>query len=102
MIISQAEIAIPNVQRVHVSEDSLTVELEDGRTLSAPLGWYPRLAHATPEERNDWRLIGPGVGIHWQALDEDISVEGLLLGRRSGESQKSFDRWLATRRSPAG
>ncbi len=97
MIISQTEIAIPNAQHVSVSDESLTVELEDGRTLSAPLGWYPRLAHAKQEERNRWRLIGQGSGIHWDDIDEDISIEGLLLGKRSGESQLSFQRWLATR-----
>lgn len=97
MIISQTEIAIPNAQHVSVSEEALTVELEDGRTLSAPLCWYPRLAHAKPEERSRWRLIGQGAGIHWDDIDEDISIEGLLLGKRSGESQSSFQRWLVTR-----
>ncbi|KAF0165327.1 MAG: hypothetical protein FD157_1314 [Rhodocyclaceae bacterium] len=98
MIISQTEIAIPNAQNVSVTEHTLSVDLEDGRTLSAPLGWYPRLANATPEERQHWRLIGQGIGIHWDDIDEDISIEGLLLGKRSGESQGSFERWLATRR----
>jgi len=98
MIISQNEIAIPNVQNVIVSENSLTVELADGRTVAAPLGWYPRLAHASPEERARWRLVGAGIGIHWEDIDEDISVEGLILGKPSGESQKSFQRWLAERR----
>lgn len=98
MIISQTEIAIPNAQNVSVTENTLTVDLEDGRTLSAPLGWYPRLANATPEERGHWRLIGQGSGIHWDDIDEDIGIEGLLLGKRSGESQRSFERWLATRR----
>ncbi|MDD5296967.1 MAG: DUF2442 domain-containing protein [Rhodocyclaceae bacterium] len=97
MIISQTEIAIPNAQHVTVSDEALTVELEDGRTLSAPLGWYPRLAHSTPAERNRWRLIGQGIGIHWEDLDEDISIEGLLLGRRSGESQRSLQQWLEAR-----
>lgn len=97
MIISQTEISIPNAQHVSVSDEALTVELEDGRTLSAPLGWYPRLAHAKPEERKRWRLIGQGAGIHWDDIDEDISIEGLLLGKRSGESQHSFQRWLAGR-----
>ncbi len=98
MIISQTEIAIPNAQHVSVTENTLTVDLEDGRTLSAPLGWYPRLANATRAEREHWRLIGQGSGIHWDDIDEDISIEGLLLGKRSGESQGSFERWLATRR----
>ena len=97
MIISQTEVAIPNALNVSVSESALTVELEDGRSVAAPLGWYPRLAQALPEERTRWRLIGAGTGIHWEDLDEDISVEGLILGKPSGESQKSFQRWLAKR-----
>ena len=87
--------------RVDVSDDSLRVELVDGRTLSVPLLWYPRLAHATSQERQHWRLIGRGEGIHWPDLDEDISVENLLAGKPSGESQRSFRRWLELRRSAA-
>ncbi|MDP2824371.1 MAG: DUF2442 domain-containing protein [Sulfuritalea sp.] len=102
MIFSQTEIGIPNALNVQVSKDALTIELDDGRTLTAPLGWYPRLSHATPEERKHWRLIGSGTGIHWEDIDEDISVEGLLLGKPSGESQRSFDRWLAERESRNG
>jgi hypothetical protein len=102
MIFSQTEIAIPNALSVDVSADALAVELQDGRTLTAPLGWYPRLAHATPEERLHWRLIGSGTGIHWDDIDEDISVEGLLLGKPSCESQRSFDRWLAERQGREG
>ena len=82
---------------VTVSEEALAVELDDGRAVSVPLAWYPRLLHGTPAERAHWRLIGRGEGIHWPALDEDISVEGLLAGRPSGESQRSFARWLAGR-----
>ena len=77
-----------------VTEDTLTVELSDGRTIAVPLAWYPRLIHATKKERGNWRLIGKGQGIHWPDLDEDVSVEGLLAGRPSGESQESFRRWL--------
>ena len=84
---------------VRTTEDTLTVDLSDGRTISVPLGWYPRLEHASPEERADWRLVGKGQGIHWEKLDEDISVEGLLAGRPSGESQDSFKKWLQERRS---
>jgi hypothetical protein len=87
---------------VDVSEDALAIELQDGRTLTATLGWYPRLAHATPEERRRWRLIGSGTGIHWDDINEDISVEGLLLDKRSGESQRSLDRWLAEREGRRG
>lgn len=82
---------------VSVTDDALTVDLADGRTLSVPLAWYPRLLHGTPEERRNWRLIGDGVGIHWPDLDEDISIEGMLLGKRSGERQDSLQRWLETR-----
>jgi len=84
-------------RRAECSNDTLTVELSDGRTLSVPLDWYPRLMHGTPEERQDWELIGEGDGIHWPELDEDLSVEGLLAGRRSMESPQSFQRWLADR-----
>ena len=82
---------------VVVTDDALTVELGDGRCISAPIKWYPRLAHATQQERNNWRLIGRGRGIHWGDLDEDISIEGLLAGRRSTESRASFRRWLTAR-----
>lgn len=84
---------------VQLSEDTLTVELSDGRRLSVPMEWYPRLVYATPAERNHWRLIGRGEGIHWPDLDEDISIEGLLAGHPSGESQASFKRWLARRKT---
>lgn len=86
-------------ETVTVTEDTLTVELSDGRSLSVPLAWFPRLIHATPAERKNWRLIGRGHGIHWNKLDEDISVEGLLAGKPSGESQASFKKWLCTRKS---
>lgn len=82
---------------VKVTEDSLLVELTDGRTIVVPLAWYPRLLHATPDERNSWRLIGAGRGIHWPKLDEDISVASLLAGRPSGESPASLKKWLANR-----
>lgn len=78
----------------------LSVELTDGRTVSVPLAWYPRLAHATPAERANWRFIGHGEGIHWPALDEDIRIANLLARRPSGESPRSFARWLNGRRSP--
>lgn len=86
--------------RVVVSEDTLSVELADGRTIAAPLAWYPRLAHATAEERSSWRLIGGGRGIHWPTVDEDVSVANLLSGQPSAESQASFKRWLAARPKP--
>jgi hypothetical protein len=80
-----------------LTEDTLSVELSDGRTLSVPLVWFPRLLHATPKERLDWRLVGNGEGIHWPAVDEDISVEGLIAGRPSGESAQSLKDWLSRR-----
>jgi hypothetical protein len=91
------EIRIASIQNATVTEDVLTVDLSDGRAVSVPLTWFPRLLHATLEERNNWRLIGDGEGIHWQDLDEDISVENLILGKPSGESQKSFKKWLEAR-----
>jgi hypothetical protein len=94
MNISAIELEIPRAENVKVTEDTLTVDLSDGRTISVPLGWFPRLVNATPEEKNNWRLIGRGYGIHWGDIDEDISVEGLLTGKPSGESQKSFKKWL--------
>ncbi|MCY3764862.1 MAG: DUF2442 domain-containing protein [Gemmatimonadetes bacterium] len=80
-----------------VTDDSLTVNFVDGRSISVPLAWYPRLVHGTRRERANWRIIGNGEGLHWPDLDEDLSVEGLLLGRPSGESQRSFQRWLNAR-----
>lgn len=85
---------------VAMSEDTLSVELADGRTIAAPLAWYPRLVHATAEERGSWRLIAGGRGIHWPALDEDVSVANLLAGQPSGESQSSFKKWLTGRAKP--
>lgn len=99
MATSVVEIHIPNAENVTLTEDTLTVELSDGRTLSTPLAWFPRLVHASPAERNNWRLIGKGHGIHWEDLDEDISIEGLLAGNPSGESQVSFQKWLQERTS---
>lgn len=86
---------------VRVTEDTLVLDLADGRSVSAPLAWYPRLMHGSPAERGNWRLIGGGEGIHWSDLDEDISVEGVLAGRSSGESPKSFQRWLEARKKHA-
>ncbi len=97
MSISRVEIEVPDAVRVEVTDDTLSVDLSDGRSISVPLAWYPRLLHATPEERRRWRFVGGGEGIHWDDLDEDISVEGLLAGRPSAESQTSFKRWLAAR-----
>ena len=81
MSTSVIEIEVPLAQDVRVTRDRLRVELSDGRSISVPLGWFPRLVHASPAERNNWRLIGQGHGIHWEDLDEDLSVEGLLSAR---------------------
>ena len=86
-------------QDVAVTDELLRVDLEDGRSVSAPLAWFPRLQQGTTAERQNWRFIGRGEGIHWPALDEDVSVEGLLLGKPSGESQASFARWLELRKT---
>ena len=83
---------------VSVTDDTLSVDLSDGRSISVPLAWFPRLVHGTPAERAKWQLIGRGEGIHWPDLDEDISVGGLIAGRPSGESQQSLTKWLEMRR----
>jgi hypothetical protein len=101
MTILAYKIEVPFAENITVTKDTLRVDLSDGRTISVPLAWFPRLLHSTPEERNNWRLIGKGHGIHWEEIDEDISIEGLLAGRPSGESQNSFKKWLAMRSSGA-
>lgn len=97
MSTSAVELSTATAQSARVLTDTLTVDLTDGRTLSVPLAWYPRLLHATDAERSNWRLIARGEGIHWPQLDEDISVEQLLRGTPSQESQASLERWLKTR-----
>lgn len=97
MSTSTVEISSVGVHGVTVTADALTVELTDGRRVSAPLAWYPRLLHGKPRERTRWRLIGKGEGIHWPDLDEDISLDNILSGQPSGESQTSFKKWLAKR-----
>ena len=89
----------PNQLHSHVtvSDEKLIVDLADGHSLSIPLAWYPRLMYASPKERQNWQILGDGYAIEWADIDEHIGVEGLLAGRRSGESQRSFERWLATR-----
>jgi hypothetical protein len=84
---------------IELTEDQLVCQLADGRTISAPVSWYPRLLHGSADERNHWQLIGGGRGVHWPDLDEDISIENLLAGKRSGESQPSFKKWLDARQS---
>ena len=82
---------------VRVNDLELVVDLADGRTITVPVAWFPRLVYGSPAERANWRLIGAGQGIHWPALDEDISTESLLSRRRSRESDKSLRSWLAAR-----
>lgn len=101
MTISASETiaSLPLATSVAVTDDALIVELSDGRSVSVPLAWYPRLLHATAEERLKWRLIAQGEGIHWPDVDEDISVASLIAGRPSGENAASLRRWLARRKS---
>jgi hypothetical protein len=91
-------LAIPKISNVQVSDDTLTVNLEDGRTVSVPIGWYLRLAYGTPEERRNFQISRAGYGIYWPDLDEDIGVEGMLLGKMSSESKLSFEKWLDSRK----
>ena len=91
-------LALPRAVKVTITDDTVSVDLEDGRTIAAPIGWYPRLAHGTSAERANFQISGAGYGIHWPDLDEDIGVEGLLLGKKSTESIASFERWLQGRK----
>ena len=94
---SAVDAAVARATAVSITDSQLTLELVDGRSLSVPIAWSPRLAIATPEERDNWRLIADGEGIHWPDLDEDISVRHLLEGRKSTENEKSLSRWLDAR-----
>jgi len=96
---SPIEVRPPAAYAVRLTDDLLIVELLDGRILSVPIAWYPRLLAATSNERSDWRLVGRGEGIHWPGLDEDISVAALLAGHGSAETQSSLKRWLAARQA---
>jgi hypothetical protein len=95
----RAEPRIVAIESVAVTADDLITDFADGRRISLPLAWYPRLLHATPEERSNWRLVGNGQGVHWPDLDEDVSAENLILGQPSRESQSSLARWLRSRQS---
>lgn len=94
---SAVEMQIPRALSVRFRDDTLEVNLSDGRVLAVPIAWYPRLSAGSEAERNAWRLVGNGEGIHWTVLDEDISVEGLIAGRASAESNESLARWLKER-----
>ncbi|MCA9866854.1 MAG: DUF2442 domain-containing protein [Anaerolineae bacterium] len=93
-------LALARIVEVTITDDTLAADLEDGRSIAVPIGWYPRLSHATPVERDNFEISGAGYGIHWPDLDEDIGVEGMLLGKKSAESAESLGRWLAGRVKP--
>ena len=95
---NSAVVTLARVLKVEVTDDTLSIDLEDGRSVSVPIGWYPRLANGTPAERANLQINGAGYGVHWPDLDEDIGVEGLLLGKQSTESPSSFERWLQSRK----
>jgi len=99
MTTSATETTTPLATGLAVTEDTLTVDLSDGRTVSVPLPWYPRLLHATGKERGNWRLAAQGEGVHWQDVDEDVSVAALIAGRPSSEGAASLQRWLAARKA---
>ena len=99
MHISTLRVNVSYADNIRVTDDTLTAELHDGRTISVPLSWYPRLVHATPDERDNWELIGTGEGIHWPDLDEDISMEMLMAGIPSSESPQGFQRWLEAKKA---
>ena len=94
---SAPELTRPTAISVAVTDSAIEVDLADGRSLSVPISWYPRLSHASKQERDKWSFIGGGSGMHWPELDEDISVEALIAGKPSNESQKSLSEWLASR-----
>ncbi len=97
---SVIQIEQTRAQNVNISDDSLNVDLTDGRTIIVPLAWYPRLWYGSQEERNNFEILGDGTLLHWEDLDEDLSVDGLLMGRRSAETQQSLQKWLERRNSP--
>lgn len=90
---TSASVASPVAVHVQITDEALSVSLSDGRVVSVPISWYPRLSNALPRHRDVWELVGGGHGIHWPELDEDISVENILFGQPSGESARSFTRW---------
>ncbi len=99
MATSVLEIESPAAASIRVTSECLTADLVDGRTISVPLKWFPRLVHATSSERGNWDLSGDGGHIHWPDLDEDISVEGLIAGWPSRETKESFARWLEAKKA---
>ncbi len=100
MLSANQAVTLARISQVTVTDDMLSVDLEDGRTIAVPIGWYPRLAYGTTDERANFHISGAGYGIHWPDLDEDIGVEGLLLGKKSTETHASFAHWLQRRQNP--
>lgn len=96
---SVIDVGEARARSVRVSQQALTVDLTDGRTVIVPLGWFPRLWHGSKREREHFEIFGEGGYIHWPDLDEDLTVAGLLAGRRSGESPESLKKWLAQRQA---
>ncbi|MBI3259429.1 MAG: DUF2442 domain-containing protein [Ignavibacteriae bacterium] len=88
----------PNIKNFQIHNNNFIVELDDERAINVPLSWYPRLQNGTTEELNNWELCGGGYGIHWEQLDEDISIQGILAGLKSAECEASFEKWLAKRK----
>ena len=97
-----AGVSVPRIMTVSIDDEQLTLSLEDGRVVSVPLSWYPRLCYGSPQERQHFQINGAGFGIHWPDLDEDIGVEGILLGKKSMESQASFQQWMEKRKRSNG
>ena len=93
----EATVTVPRILKVTVTDDTLLVDLEDGRSVAVPLGWYPRVAIGTTAERANVQISGAGYGMHWPVLDEDIGIEGLIAGKKSMESAASFERWHKSR-----
>ena len=93
------EIESPAAVTIRVTDECLSADLADGRTITVPIEWYPRLLHGTPGERDNWDLSGDGAHIHWPDLDEDISTEGLIAGWPSRETEESFNRWLEAKKA---
>jgi hypothetical protein len=91
------EVQEPRAKSARVTDEGVIVDLIDGRTVVVPLAWFPRLWHGTPRERNHFEIFGEGGYIHWPDLDEDLTVAGLLAGRRSEESPQSLKQWLDSR-----
>ncbi|MBN1648510.1 MAG: DUF2442 domain-containing protein [Spirochaetales bacterium] len=94
----KTEIEIANLTKIKINDESIIVDFDDGRTISLPTSWYPRLQYGSQKERDNYHMIGNGEGIHWPDLDEDISIEGLISGIRSHESQASLQNWLKARK----